>query len=55
MPQPAELHSRVASVVQQRQQEVAGVNDTLKRLQGEVGPFVACKLAGMQRGGHGRQ
>ena len=37
LPQPAELHNRVATVVQQRQREVAEVNETLKRLQGEVG------------------
>lgn len=37
LPQPAELHTRVATVVQQRQREVADVNESLKRLQGEVG------------------
>lgn len=37
LPQPAELHNRVATVVQQRQREVAEVNESLKRLQGEVG------------------
>lgn len=36
LPQPAELHTRVATVVQQRQREVADVNESLKRLQGEL-------------------
>ncbi|KAI7835827.1 hypothetical protein COHA_010280 [Chlorella ohadii] len=36
LPQPAELHNRVATVVQQRQREVAEVNESLKRLQGEL-------------------
>ncbi len=44
LPQPAELHNRVATVVQQRQREVAEVNETLKRLQGEVGAAFGAQL-----------